>query len=371
MELLDTKNGRNASNVQALGTKSKKSDEPKSQSEVPSIRLSPEQIEEIHADEYSLSLFYATRMEPLSLLEIKKQFPEPESKKAQAVLDRFLKVSLVHITPEGKYYSNYPENYINYSNYRYDSDLEARKDSKVFQIMKEQTGKSEFWKDKTYFSMDAFYSDEQSKELLEMFKQIKLKAKEFANQNAKKKAIKGLRFRRMKFYDMTFALLFAFLMSAFVPNQSFAGGNDPLRAQILRDAQELAKASASGGGNDPTGAMKVIALAGHSEIAVSENPNCGGGGHDPEEEKCDIVVGGGGHDPGQGGETGGNGSGTLRMACYVYVDGKPIIVNNPLVCQLQGLIQQLVACEAEGDSCESILEEIECVTLKLRSLVRK
>ena len=160
--------------------------------EVPSIRLSPEQIEEIHVDEYTLTLFYATRMEALSLLEIKRQFPEPEAKKVQSIMDRFIKVGLIHITSEGKYYSNFPENYINYSNYRYDNDLEARKDAKVFQIMKEQTGKLEYWKNRTYFSMDNFYSDEQSEELQALFKTIKLKAKEFANQNSQKISLKGL-----------------------------------------------------------------------------------------------------------------------------------------------------------------------------------
>lgn len=210
-----------------LGTqKSDKSVVP--QVEVPSIRLSPEQIEEIHVDEYSLTLFYATRVEPLTLNDIKREFAEPEPKKAQSVMERFIKVGLVHITPDGSYYSNYPENYINYSHYRYDGDLEARKDSKVFQLMKEFSGKSEYWKDKTYFSMDAFYSKEQSDELLEMFKAIKLKAKDFANENAKKKTIRGLRFRRMKFFDMTFAFVFAMLLTLGISNKSYAGGNDPV-----------------------------------------------------------------------------------------------------------------------------------------------
>ncbi len=108
------------------------------------IRLSPEQIEEIHTDEYSLLLFYATRVQPLSVAEIKKQFPEPEPKKVISVMERFVKAGLIHMTPEGKYYSNFPDNYINYSDYRYDSDLEAKKDSKVFRLMKEFTGNREY-----------------------------------------------------------------------------------------------------------------------------------------------------------------------------------------------------------------------------------
>jgi hypothetical protein len=70
----------------------------------------------------------------MTLNEIKRQFAEPEPKKAQSILDRFIKVGLIHITPEGAYYSNFPDNYINYSHYRYDGDLEARKDSKVLRL---------------------------------------------------------------------------------------------------------------------------------------------------------------------------------------------------------------------------------------------
>lgn len=224
-------------------------------SDVPSIRLSAEQIEEIHADEYSLTLFYASRVEPLSLLEIKREFAEPEPKKAQSVMDRFLKVGLVHLTVDGKYYSNFPENYINYSHYRYDADLEAKKDSKVFDLMKEFTGKGEYWKDKTYFSIDAFYSKEQSDELLEMFKAIKVKAKEFANQNAKKKSIRSLKFRRLKFYDMTFAIFLALSLVWIFPVHSFAagGGNDPTAS--LESSEYVQYASfldlPRGGGHDP------------------------------------------------------------------------------------------------------------------------
>jgi hypothetical protein len=72
MELERNKNGLNG---RASGEKQKpkaevsklRLDSQKSESakvvpaEVPSIRLSPEQIEEIHVDEYTLTLFYATR----------------------------------------------------------------------------------------------------------------------------------------------------------------------------------------------------------------------------------------------------------------------------------------------------------------------
>ena len=319
------------------------------QQEVPSIRLSPEQIEEVHTDEYSLTLFYATRMEPMSLLEMKRQFPEPEPKKVQSIMDRYIKVGLVHITSDGKYYSNFPENYINYSHYRYDSDLEARKDSKVFQIMKEQTGKTEFWKDKTYFSMDAFYSEEQSKELLEMFKAIKLRAKTYANQNAEKKSIKGLKFRRMKFFDMTFAFLIFLSFGFGVTSQAMsAGGNDPHRTVIAR----------AGGGNDPTG--RVMVSESYSQID-SDNPDCGGGGHDPNE--CfDPHTGGGGHDPAESG-------GTINpKSCFLKIEGRIIEVKNQKLCKLQRLIDILSECEIVGEeTCNMTLDQIEQMTVQLES----
>jgi hypothetical protein len=127
-----------------------------------------------------------------------------------------------------KYLSNFPENYINYSQYRYDSNLEARKNAKVFQVMKEQTGKFDFWKDKSYFSIDAFFSEEQSQELQALFKEIRMKAKEFANENAKNKSIRGLRFRRLKFFDMSFLFVVVMLFNLLGADKSFAGGNDPV-----------------------------------------------------------------------------------------------------------------------------------------------
>jgi hypothetical protein len=324
------------------------------QVEVPSIRLSPEQIEEIHVDEYSLTLFYATRVEPLTVNDIKREFAEPEPKKAQAVMDRFIKVGLVHITPDGAYYSNYPENYINYSHYRYDGDLEARKDSKVFQLMKEFTGKSEYWKDKTYFSMDAFYSKEQSDELLEMFKAIKLKAKDFANDNAKKKSIRGLRFRRMKFFDMSFAFIFAMLLTLGLSNKSYAGGNDPV-INLYRTSPSAAfnflnMARFAGGGNDPT-AMRLSANAPALYLmALTESPKTpgsdGGGGHDPTDKG--PTVGGGGHDPAN--------PPTVTPSCYFEYEGQFIAIMSKRSCRLKVLIDFMNEC---GDSDQPACVEAE------------
>ncbi len=194
--------------------------------DLPNIRLQPEQIEEIHADEYSLKLFYATRVQALSLGEVKRRFPEPSPKKALSVLTRYVDCGLVHITSEGKYYSNFPENYINYSDYKYDSDLEAKKDAKVFEIMKENTGKPDYWKTRAYYSIDSSFTPEQTMELKAMFQAIKFKSKQFAHENAKKGKIDGLNFRRLKFYDMILSLLFVFSLGFVQINPAHAG-NDP------------------------------------------------------------------------------------------------------------------------------------------------
>lgn len=350
-----------------------------STTEVPNIRLAPEQIEEIHTDEYSLTLFYATRIAPMSAAELKRDFPEPEPKKAQSVMDRFVKVGLVHITPDGKFYSNYPENYINYSHYRYDNDLEARKDAKVFRLMKEFTGNKEYWKDKTYFSMDAFYSDEQSAELLEMFKQIKIKAKQYANDNAKKKTTKGMKFRRMKFYDMNFALLLAFVLSCLgmmggVP--AHAGGNDPtMRAALAyygqpRTLDFLSMARLSGGGNDPTAAMMAVGNA-VSDADQPTNDDDGGGGHDPNKIDPAKPDCNGGHDPDPSKGTdpsacGGGGHDPENcISCILEIEGAKIPIHSPKICRLKRLLDFVGQCgQSQHPTCIEADRQIE-ILLKL------
>lgn len=358
--------------------------------DVPSIRLSPEQIEEIHSDEYSLTLFYATRVEPLTTLDIKKQFPEPEVKKAQAVMDRFLKVGLIHLTIDGKYYSNFPENYINYSDYRYDSDLEAKKDSKVFRLMKAFTGNKEYWKNKTYFSMDAFYTEEQTKEIQAMFLAIKNKSKEYANENAKKKSVKGLFFRRMKFFDMTLSILLAMFLSLGSVSPANAGGNDPtFKLAAYQDwISYYAMIMRSGGGNDPTamalrstparnqyvtavntqstdnnseggfGSIQMVSSAeatsrSQTKVVIPEDNNPetddGGGGHDPTTCKP-IVTGGGGHDPGDREAKPG--------CCVPSPTGELIPVYSPKLCKAQSLLIELMLCQKAAGACSNIEKEL-------------
>lgn len=293
---------------------------------VPSVRLAPEQIEEIHTDEYSLALFYATRVQPLNIKEIKRDFPEPSANKAQSVMDRFLKCELVHIDNTGRYYSNYPENYINYSHYRYDGDLEAKKDSKVFQLMKENTGKREYWKDKTYFSIDSFYTDEQTQELCEMFDAIRKKAKHFSNENVKKKSVKGLKFRRIKFFDMFFVLA---LVLGGLGTKSYAG-NDPITKTVYEnpnDALELLHLARIGGGNDPASRSKV-------SYSTDNGRQVGGGGHDPApDNQKHSNNGGGGHDPIK-----------VVKPCILDIEGETVVTTQE-VCSLKRVSDVVNSCK--------------------------
>lgn len=202
--------------------------------EIKNIRLQPEQIEEINNDDYSLLLFNATRVEPLSLNQIKKLFPEPSSKKAKSVMDRFISCGLVRITSSGKYYSNYPDHYIDYSLYKYDAVLEAKKDARVFELMKENCNSKTYWDNKSYFSEDGFFTKEQSQEIAQALNEVRLKVKKFSSENRKKKKMADLIFRRFKYYDMIlglFLLALSFTLTS-VPNKSFAQGNDPGSIQV-------------------------------------------------------------------------------------------------------------------------------------------
>lgn len=327
-------------NVSFLRSDSKNMENDVADDGVLNVRLSPEQIEEIHTDEFSLKLFYATRIEPLTITDIKREFPEPEPGKAQAVMDRYIKVGLVHLTDKGQYHTNFPDNYINYSHYRYDDSLEARKDGKVFERMKEFNGNKAYWTDKSYFSMDAFYTQEQSLELKEMLKQIKLKAKLFSNENMKSGSVKGLRFRRLKFYDMTFMALFAFLvtlMGIFGNNvASASGGNDPT-SYIKQDNLQgllsvLPSARVLGGGNDPTTLLHHPSLQDAADFS-------------PERE-------GGGHDPG----------------CFLEIEGQIFHIKSPRICHLKRLIDLSVLCNGSQNSfCVEVDLQIRILLCKIEA----
>ena len=230
--------------INKVGKAKEKSPEPKyeftsrtTNEEIKNIRLAPEQVEEINTDDYSLLIFNATRVEALSLAQVKKHYPEPTSKKAKHVLDRFVECGLVHITESGKYFSNYPDHYIDYSLYKYDAALESKKDSRIFDLMKDNCNSKSYWKDKSYFSEDGFFTEEQSREIAEDLNKIRLKVKKFTSENRKSKKVTDLIFRRFKYYDMILGLMLvlSFITTSF-SSTAFAEGNDP-GAALLSLAQ--------------------------------------------------------------------------------------------------------------------------------------
>ena len=248
------------------------------------IRLNPEQIEEIHADEYSLLLFYATRMRPLSIEDIQEKLPEPEPGMAQSTMDRLIQVELVEQDSEGRYVTLFPNKYVNMTDYRYDALLETRKDRAIFDIMKDHIGDKVFWSDQAYFSIDYFFTDEQNLELKKMLDEARDKAKAFALEN-KGKDPGEMKFRRMKYYNMTLSALIASMMLFFT---------------AMMGSTALAH---GGGGNDPT-AMRMSYTGPQDQMAMGTprffkasdsrtkgSDTFGGGGADPTEmEKLQILA---------------------------------------------------------------------------------
>lgn len=258
---------------------------------IPNVILSPEQIEEIHVDEYSLALFHATRLQPMSLLEIKRQFPEPKAKKAQSVMERYVTVGLVHVDKDGRFYSNFPRNYVNLGKYKYDADIEAKKDRKVFQEMKDNFGNKQHWEDRAYFSIDSFFSEEQTSELRELFMKIREKSKQFANDNAEKGTLKGLKFRRLKFYDVISSFALVLLLAMLIPHESFARGNDPHKISFRVEQIK------GGSGNDPSAWDSECLSVESAAILARLAAHNGGSGHDPKLYAKPDINGGSGHDP--------------------------------------------------------------------------
>lgn len=315
------------------------------------IRLSPDQIEEVHTDEYSLMLFYATRLQPMKLEEINERFPHPEGKKIKIYLDRFIEVGLINQNDKNEYFTNYPNHYVNYSNFRYDEYLESRKDSKIFKLMKKFNGVKEFWKQRTYFSIDAFFTDEQSKELQGMFDEIRKKAKAFSSENMANKKIDGLKFRRLKFYDIFFpAFIACVMLLSFVSTPVFAG-NDPTSVSYQPNAKPLLQnlvfqPETTIAGNDPTKRWDDGDNSGN-EI---------GGGVDPTRRP---PAQNGGFDP----------TAPAYSTCAVQVNNKVIHGNSADLCRAQELVETLPQCgDAKGKKCQKQMSEINFYLDKVQTL---
>ncbi len=135
-----------------------------------------------------------------------------------------------------------------------------------------------------------------------------------------------------------------------------------MKAYFLNIA-DIAKAKMSGGGNDPTMRVSSLAIANTTiDTGIGFDPNCGGGGHDPDKD-CGPVVGGGGHDPGEG-----SNENPRPSSCILKIEGQLIEVTDPNLCKLQKLINLLGKCRLYGDNvCKAVIHQIDCLTFQIES----
>lgn len=193
--------------------------------DTPSVRFSKEQTVEIMMEDYSLKLFHLTRIKPLSLNEIKQYAPEPDSGRASDIMDRFCAVGLVDVTSDHKYYSKYPNDFANFTEHPLDKEIEADKDSLIFDLMKEKAGDEIFWRKNTFFQEDGYFTHEQTNYIREALLSLKFYVKKTLQENRERGLIEGLTYRRHKFYDIGLSLLFVFVF--LISSNRASAGNDP------------------------------------------------------------------------------------------------------------------------------------------------
>lgn len=198
-------------------------------------RFSPEQTEEIVASDYTLTLFHALRVEALTVDQVVEKFPEPEIGKARRVIDRFLELKIIKRSGFDKYVAISSGSFPNFTDHKYDCDLEAQKDAKVFATMKEFAGIKDYWKTQSYFSADGFFTEEQTEEIKKMLLDVKFFVKNALKQNEEKGSLEGMVFRRHKFYDMLLSLI-AIVLVLGSGDYSHAG-NDPGSLKGNQEAQ--------------------------------------------------------------------------------------------------------------------------------------
>ena len=198
-------------------------------------RFSPEQTEVIVASDYSLVLFHALRVESLSIEQIVEKFPEPEEGKARTIIDRLMELKIVKRQGFDKYVAVNSGDFPNFTDHKYDCDLEAEKDTKIFATMKEFAGIKEYWKTQSYFSADGFFTDEQTQEIKKMLLDVKFFVKNALKANEESGKIEGMIFRRHKFYDMVLSLIaFVLILGSGEFSQA---GNDPGTLKGNQEAQ--------------------------------------------------------------------------------------------------------------------------------------
>lgn len=230
--------------------------------DIPCVRFTEAQTEEIMACDYSLMLFHATRVQALSVNDILERFKEPEIGVTELILSKFFELGIL-VKQGDKYYTAHPGNFPNFTNHTYDIDLETEKDAKVFALLKEHAGDREYWKTQNYFSTDGFFTDEQAQHIRKLLLDIKFYIKNTLKLNAESGTLEGKTFRRHKFYDLVIGLC-AFLL-IFTGGLKAQASNDP-GSQIalsqkqfreaLQNADRIIKRNREFSSNDPGGAIQ-------------------------------------------------------------------------------------------------------------------
>ncbi|MBY0316998.1 MAG: hypothetical protein K2Q26_15870 [Bdellovibrionales bacterium] len=251
------------------------------------VRFSAEQAEEIMANDYTLKLFHATRIEPLSLAGVLERFGEPSEDMAKIVIDRFVKAGILDVSPGDKYFTKYPGNFPNFTEHTYDMNLELNKDARVFKLMKENAGDREYWNTQSYFSTDGFFTEEQTIEIRKKLMDIKFFIKNALRANMEEGSLDGKTFRRHKFYDLVLGSFFAFFIliggeanASNDPGGQIAQSKQTERMQsALKWAEQIRNNSKRFSSNDPGSLNQQTAFLWRSSLEQPTSSSDGGYGN--------------------------------------------------------------------------------------------
>lgn len=205
------------------------------------------QAAKVYASETSLKLYHLTKNHPQSLDELRAHFPTESAAEIKQILQGFIDASILKLSPSGRYEFLLPNTYLNFSKFRFNGQVEEKKDRSIFNLMKEHAGDRSFWEDQDYFTMDAFLTPEQAKEISQQLDIVREKAKLFANQNHGKEPT-TMNFRRIKFYNMIFGIAALLLLPFTALGQLATTGFDQ---PLLNSPISII----GGGGDDPTEAF--------------------------------------------------------------------------------------------------------------------
>lgn len=115
-----------------------------------------------------------------------------------------------------------------------DKEIEADKDSLIFDLMKQKAADEHFWKNNVFFQEDGCFTCEQTNFIRETLMSLKFYVKKALQDNREKGCLDGLTYRLHKFYDIILGLLVMFTF--IVSSRDARGGNDP-GSPIWLDAQ--------------------------------------------------------------------------------------------------------------------------------------